>query len=254
MANARKAPGMGIALIVIGIACIVYGVMVMMIGSGTWFFAFWYALGALVLAAAWFCISGRWEALPAIARHVVEGVVVLLLVGFAATQVLIMQDFNDEGEPDLDYIVVLGAQVHEWGPSVVLQHRLDAAYDYLQQNERTVCIVSGGQGFNEYAAEADVMAAYLADRGIDPSRIIIENRAGNTQENIAFSMQFFDPAQDRVGIVTNNFHLFRGMRIARKAGIVNVCGIAADSNPLYLPNNMVRESLGLAKDFLEGNI
>ena len=57
-----------------------------------------------------------------------------------------------------------------------------------------------------------------------------------------------------MGIVTNNFHLFRGMRIARKAGIVNVCGIAADSNPLYLPNNMVRESLGLAKDFLAGNI
>ena len=254
MDKARKAPRMGIALIVIGIACIAYGVMVMMLGSGTWFFAFWYALGIVVLAAAWVFISGTWDGFPAIARHVIEGVLVVLFVGFAATQVLIMQDFNDEGEPDLDYIVVLGAQVYEWGPSVVLQHRLDAAYDYLQQNERTVCIVSGGQGFNEYTAEANVMAAYLINRGIDPSRIIIEDQAGNTEQNIEFSMQFIDPEHDRVGIVTNNFHMFRGVRIACKAGIVNVCGIAAESNPLYLPNNMVRESLGVAKDFLAGNL
>ena len=69
-----------------------------------------------------------------------------------------------------------------------------------------------------------------------------------------FSMQFIDPEHDRVGIVTNKFHMFRGVRIACKAGIVNVCGIAAESNPLYLPNNMVRESLGVAKDFLAGNL
>ena len=254
MAEVRKAPRMGIALIVIGIACLVYGITVMMLGSGTRFFAFWYVLGAVLLAAAWFVISGGWDALPSFARHVVEGVLVLMLVGFAATQVCIMQDFNDEGKPDLDYIIVLGAQVYEWGPSVVLQHRLDAAYDYLQENERTVCIVSGGQGFNEHTAEASVMASYLIDRGIDPSRIIIEAQSKNTEQNIAFCMQLIDPARDRVGIVTNNFHMFRGVRIARKAGIANVCGIAATSNPWYLPNNMVRESLGIAKGFLTGSL
>ena len=78
---------MGIALIVIGFICILYGIAGMMVGSGTWFFAFWYVLGAAVLAAAWVVISGTWDALPAIARHVVEGVLVLMLVGFLATQV-----------------------------------------------------------------------------------------------------------------------------------------------------------------------
>ena len=254
MAKERKVPRMGIALIIIGIAFVLYGITVMMLGSGTWFFAFWYALGAVVLAAAWFVVSGRWDALPSIARHVTEGVLVLLFVGFTATQVCIMQEFNGEGEPDLDYVIVLGAQVYEWGPSVVLQHRLDAAYDYLQENEQTMCIVSGGQGFNEYTAEADVMASYLIDRGIDPSRIIVEDQSKNTEQNIAFCMQLIDPARDRVGIVTNNFHMSRGIRIARKAGIANVCGIAATSNPWYLPNNMVRESLGIAKGFLTGSL
>ena len=245
---------MGIALIVIGIICILYGIAIMMVGSGTWFFAFWYVLGAVVLFAAWIVMSGRWDALPAIARHVVEAVLALMLVGFAATQVLILQDFGDEGEPDLDYIVVLGAQVYEWGPSVVLQYRLDTACDYLQENPQTMCIVSGGQGFNEYTAEANVMADYLIGRGIDPSRIILEDRAENTGQNIAYSMAFFDPENDSVGIVTNNFHVYRGVRIAKKAGIAHVCGIAAGSSAPYLPNNMVRESLGIAKDFLEGNL
>ena len=245
---------MGIALVVIGIACILYGVLVMLVGSGTWFFAFWYGLGALMLIAAWVVLTGRWDAFSSAAKHVVEGVVAAMLVGFAITQVAILQDFGDKGEPNLDYIVVLGAQVYERGPSVVLQYRLDAAYDYLVANERTKCIVSGGQGRNEHTAEANVMADYLIGRGIDAARVIREDASKNTDQNIANSMAFFNPAVDRVGIVTNNFHLFRALALARKAGIANVSGIAAGSSPLYLPNNMVRESLGLAKDFIAGNL
>lgn len=245
---------MGIALVVIGIACILYGVLVMLVGSGTWFFAFWYGLGALMLIAAWVVLTDRWDALSSTAKHVVEGTVAVMLVGFAITQVAILQNFGDKGEPNLDYIVVLGAQVYERGPSVVLQYRLDAAYDYLVANERTKCIVSGGQGRNEHTAEANVMADYLIGRGIDSARVIREDASKNTDQNIANSMTFFNPEGDKVGIVTNNFHLFRALALARKAGIAKVSGIAAGSSPLYLPNNMVRESLGLAKDFIVGNL
>ena len=59
---------------------------------------------------------------------------------------------------------------------------------------------------------------------------------------------------DRVAIVTNDYHLFRGMAIARKQGIAHVSGIAAGATPWYLPNNMARESFGLAKDFVFGNL
>lgn len=245
---------MGVALIVIGIACILYGIAVMLAGSGTWFFAVWYAVGAIVLTAAWFIVSGRWDALPVIARHIAEGVLVAMLAGFAATLVAIAQDFDDEGEPGLDYLIVLGAQIRDDGPSAVLQYRLDAACDYLRANENTKCIVTGGQGFNEHAAEANVMADYLIGRGIDPARIIREDRAENTEQNIGYSMVFLDPKKDSVGIVTNNFHVFRSVRIARKAGMENVCGIAAESDLPYLPNNMVRESLGVAKDLLAGHL
>ena len=80
-----------------------------------------------------------------------------------------------------------------------------------------------------------------------------EPESTNTKENIGNSLQFID-ANDRIGIVTNNYHVFRGVGVARKAGLKNVCGISADSAPRYLPNNMLREFFGVVKYFLVGDI
>ena len=245
---------MPIALLICGIASILYGVCIMMIRSGTWFFAFWYALGAVLLCAAWAVHTGWWAALPAAVRRVSYAVMGILLAGFLATQACVFKDFNDQADDGLDYLIVLGAQVREDGPSTVLQYRLDAAYDYLVRNDDTTCIVSGGQGLNEHTAEANVMASYLIDRGIDPSRIILEDQSLDTSQNIKFSSRLFDPETESVAIVTNNFHVFRGVALARKAGYAHVTGLSAYSNPLYLPNNLTRESLGIAKDFISGNL
>ena len=245
---------MTVALVATGIACALYGACVMMVGSGTWFFAFWYVLAALLIGSGWAVHAGVWEAVPVLGRRVIAGALALVLVGFGATQALVFKEFHDRGEPDLDFIVVLGAQVYEWGPSSVLKHRLDTAYDYLAQNERTVCIVSGGKGSNEHAAEARVMADYLIARGISAERLRIEDASQNTAQNIAFSSRLIDPAYDSVGIVTNNFHEFRALAIARKAGLSHPTGIAAPCDPFFLPNNLARESLSIAKDFLIGNL
>ena len=226
----------------------------MAIWSGTWFFTFWYVLGAVLLGAAWALYSGAWQAIPAVLRHAAGIVAGVALVGFLVTQGLILKDFNDQGEDGLDYLIVLGAQVFEDRPSVVLACRLDTARDYLERNEGTRVIVSGGQGSNEPATEASVMASYLARNGIDPDRIIIEDRSRTTAENIANSSQLVDTERDSVGIVTNNFHLYRGLRIAQKGGFAHACGIAAPSAPFYLVNNMVRESFAIVKGFLAGNL
>ena len=64
---------------------------------------------------------------------------------------------NTEGKPGLDYIIVLGAQIYERGPSAVLRFRLDKAVEYLNENPQTKCIVSGGKGSNEPCSEAEGM-------------------------------------------------------------------------------------------------
>ena len=248
---------MAIILAIAGIACAGYGVAVLMVNSGTPFFAVWFGLAALFLLAAWAVHAGWWAAAPAAVRRAVLAVVGVAAVWLIATQALALSAFGAHGDDagdDLDFVIVLGAQVRETGPSAVLQYRLDTAAEYLAAHPGTRCIVSGGQGPNESEPEAHAMARYLESCGIDGERIIVEDRALNTDQNIRNSMAYLDAERDRVGIVTNDFHVFRGVALARKRGIANAVGIAAPSNPFYLPNNLLRESFGITKDFLAGNL
>ena len=67
-------------------------------------------------------------------------------------------------------------------------------------------------------------------------------------------MELLDKDNDSVGIVTNNFHVFRGVHLARHMGIKDVCGISAPSNIYFQLNNMVREFFGIMKDLVCGNL
>ena len=90
--------------------------------------------------------------------------------------------------------------------------------------------------------------------GIEKERIFREDKSKNTFQNLTFSAEFLDKETDSVGVVSNNFHVFRAVKIAEKAGYQNVCGIAAKGEPFLQINNMVREFLGVMKDFLVGNM
>jgi uncharacterized SAM-binding protein YcdF (DUF218 family) len=234
---------------VLAILCFIYGILVYAVGSGTGFFLVWIGLAALFAIFSAAAKRGLWACIPGglrIAFLVLAGVV---LVVFVVIEGCILSGFREEGEEDLDYILVLGAQVYENGPSAALGFRLDKAIEYLEENPETICIVSGGQGYNEPFAEAVGMAAYLEENGISEERIILEAESANTAENIANSMAFLD-AGDSVGIVTNNFHMFRALQTARREGLEHVCGITADTTKLYLPNNMLREFFGVVKFYL----
>ncbi|MBQ9320812.1 MAG: YdcF family protein [Eubacterium sp.] len=239
---------------VLAVICVVYGIIVLQTNSGTLFFVVWFLLGAMLLLAAYLTGINFWVRIPAAIRIAALLGCGMLFILFIVVESMVVGAFTKKGEPGLDALIVLGAQVRECGPSVVLKYRLDAAALYLEENEETRCIVSGGQGPNEPYPEAEGMKNYLVQCGIDPDRIIEESASVNTAQNFEFSKKLIDPEKDRIGIVTNTFHLFRALGIAEKAGIKNVCGIAAGSNPLFLPNNMLREFFAVCKDFVKGNM
>ncbi len=239
---------------ILAVLCILYGILVFMAGSGTGFFIVWIALGILCAAFAVFSGRGRWKKLPKALRTVLIVILVFLLGLFVFVEALILTGFKETAKKDLDVIIVLGAQVYESGPSAVLQYRLDKAYEYLDENPGTVCIVTGGKGPNEPFSEAEGMHRYLVSRGISESRILPEDQADNTKENISFSMQLFDAENESAGIISNNFHMYRALRLAKKAGLTGVCGIPAPSTPLYLPNNMLREFFGVVLSYIAGYI
>ncbi len=243
-----------VLFLVIAIVSLLYGIAIYSIHSGSKFFTVWFGLSGLsVLLAALtgFGLIGKIPTFVRIAALVVIGLCFLLLL---YTQIRILTHFNDKAPSDLDYIVVLGAQMRPSGPSLVLQFRLDTAAEYLKNNPGTVCIVSGGMGPNETEPEAFGMRDYLISKGIDPSRILTESGSGNTIQNILYSKELMDEENSSVGIVTNNFHVYRGTALARKQGFSNVYGIPAPSSPAYLPNNMLREFVGILKDTLQGNM
>ena len=165
------------------------------------------------------------------------------------------------GPDNLDYLIVLGAQVYKNGPSPVLKFRLDKAYEYLSANPETRCIVTGGQGSNEPFTEASCMADYLVKRGIDSGRIILEDKSTTTAQNLTNSMKLISTdtinhaldsnTTNTIGILTNDFHMFRAMQIARAQKIPNTYGISCGSTKVYLPNNMFREYFAEIKFLLK---
>lgn len=98
------------------------------------------------------------------------------------------------------------------------------------------------------------MTKYLLEKGIEVNRILLEDESRNTVQNIQYSKALMEESYNGVGIVTNSFHVFRAVQIAKAQGLKGVYGIAADSNVLYLPNNVLRECCGILKDWLMNHI
>lgn len=199
--------------------------------------------------------KGIWAAhFPRWFRRIFVTLVCLGGVLFIFVEGCIISGFSQKGPAGLDYLVVLGAQVKANGPSKALQYRLDEAIRYLEENPDTQVIVSGGQGADEHISEAQGMYDYLTEKGIAPKRIYMEVQSKNTFQNLTFSAEYLDKEKDSVGVVSNNFHVFRAARIAKRAGYKDVYGIAAKGEPFLQYNNMMREFFGVMKDFLSGNM
>ena len=152
-----------------------------------------------------------------------------------------------------DYIIVLGCQIRGDHITRSLKNRLDVAVSYAIDNPDTIIIVSGGRGKGENTTEAFAMYNYLVSKGIDGSRIIQEDKSTDTSENMKYSVQYIENKDSQVGIATNNFHIARSRLLARHAGLNNTCGMPAESDHVLFINYMVREALGIVKDFVFGN-
>lgn len=225
---------------------IFYGILVFKAHAGTSFFLILLGMGVVSAAIATVLALGLWERLPVLIRRIGLSVLVAGSILFVALEAVIISGFFEKEEKGLDYLIVLGAQVYESGPSTVLRYRLDRAADYLKENPQTKCIVSGGQGDNEPCPEAVGMAEYLQKQGIAKERILLETESETTQQNIKNSREMMEPGAS-VGIVTNDFHMYRALRIAGKQGITDACGIVAASTRLYLPSNLFREFFAMIK-------
>lgn len=178
---------------------------------------------------------------------------ILLIIGviyFGRIHYKISQYVNVVPPKDADYLIILGAKVNGENPSLSLKYRIDAAAMYAKENENTILIASGGQGPGEDITEAEAIKRVLVEKGISESRIYLEDRSTSTYENIKFSKEFI-PEDAKLGIVvTNDYHLYRSIQIARDADL-KVEGLPAKTPQITLLKAYSREYLSVTKYYLE---
>lgn len=185
---------------------------------------------------------------------------ILLIVGFlvvCVTGAFVGSATSGDRKDDLAYIVVLGAKVNGTAPSRTLRERIDAAAAYLHENPNTIAVVSGGQGSDEGISEAQCIYNGLVQRGVASERIWLEDRATSTWENLNFSLELIqDKAGSRpeeIGLVTSDFHLYRGKLFAKKCGIQAYGIPGRTENRLYFFNYYLREIAGIWHYIILGN-
>ncbi|MCH1626986.1 YdcF family protein [Ferdinandcohnia quinoae] len=149
-----------------------------------------------------------------------------------------------------DYLIILGAKVNGNIPSLSLSYRINTAAEYLLNNPNTIAIASGGMGPGETITEAEAIQNGLIAKGIDESRIFLEDRSTSTYENVSFSKSFIPNDAQQGIIVTNDYHVYRAVQIAGDADL-HVAGLAADTPKVTIVKAYIREYLAVTKYYLQ---
>jgi uncharacterized SAM-binding protein YcdF (DUF218 family) len=181
------------------------------------------------------------------------GLIGIGIITFICIEGAIIGHSKQKADAGINYIIILGAQVRGTEITKNLIKRLNAAISYLKDNPETITIVSGGKGDSETLTEAEAMKQYLLQHNIKESHIIKEDRSRNTFENVLYSKSLLKSG-GTVAIVTNGFHIYRSICIAKKQGLNQAQGLAAPTDRILAVNYYFREAVGVLKDKLLGNL
>lgn len=149
---------------------------------------------------------------------------------------------------DFDCIIVLGAGVRNGSPSPMLQDRIDCGVALYMDGIAPKIIMSGDHGRKDYD-EVNVMKAEAIEAGVPSEDVFMDHAGFSTYETVYRAKEIF--GAKKVLIVTQKYHLFRALYIARELG-VEAYGACADvrsyRGAVY---REVREVLARNKDFVK---
>lgn len=149
---------------------------------------------------------------------------------------------------DYDAILVLGAGLRNGKPSPVLKDRLDTAYEVYESGASNKIIVSGDHGTKTYD-EVNVMKDYLTNKGVPSEDIFMDHAGFSTYDSLYRAKNVF--LSEKIVIVTQEFHLYRSLYIAKKLNL-DSAGVSATlrhySGEIKFE---LREILARVKDFVK---
>lgn len=197
--------------------------------------------------------TGQPSPLPRGFLRVMHGLIAIGLVILLAVEGIILKGALEPTPPGLDCIIVLGAKVNGTSPSGALRNRIEVAAEYALANPNTLVIASGGQGEDEGISEAECIRRGLVERGVPEARIRLESLSTSTRENLQFSLELLEnPDELSIGIVTNNFHVFRALKIARSLHNGETYAVPVATSLFSLPHYLLREFFATCVGFVTG--
>ncbi|HOM01488.1 MAG TPA: YdcF family protein [Acetivibrio sp.] len=246
-----------VLMLILGILGILDFLMLMAIGTVINFgILFPFVVGIVLTFVASVRLLGKGDILRiknTVLRRLFFGALIAFFGSFVLVLGLIFASSDTDKNVEVDYLVILGAGLKGDRITPTFQYRLDKGIEYLKANPDLKVVVTGGQGPGEDLTEAEAMKRYLANHGIDEERIIMEDRATSTSENMKYTAevlkQLTGRSDYRIMIVTNDFHMFRSKILARHNGFTPY-GITAPTNPVVLVNSYIREYFAVVKSII----
>src|SRR4030088_1585813 len=205
------------------------------------FFILSKTLGAMLLPTNFLICAGVVGAILALTRFaslgrklVIASVLLLVVCGLSPLGSLLLYPLEqrfppwDSARGAPDGIIVLGASIEAdlsaaHGTPVVRSapDRIITAAALAHRYPNARIVFSGGSAnlVSNDAREADFAGAIFESLGISQSRLIMERRSRNTQENAEFSKALVAPKTgEHWLLVTSAFHMPRSVGLFRKAG------------------------------------
>lgn len=163
-----------------------------------------------------------------------------IVIGTAAPRILSPEDAAQL--QDVDCILVLGCLVD----SDMLHDRLRQGVELYHLGAAPKLLMTGDHGRDGYD-EVDAMKTYAVGDGVPSEDVFMDHAGFSTYESMYRAKEVF--AAKKVIIVTQEYHLYRAVYIARMLGL-EAYGVTSDYN-WYLDQfrRDVREVLARVKDF-----
>ena len=181
---------------------------------------------------------------------VILGLCLLFGIDFyvrSSTKDRIISPENASSVSDADCILVLGAGIRADGsPSPMLQDRLNTGIELYQNNAAPKLLMSGDHGRKKYN-EVQTMKDIALDQGVPSEDVFMDHAGFSTYDSLYRARDVFQAR--KVIIVTQKYHLYRALYIARSLGL-DAWGVSADTRRYRGQSQRdFREILARDKDF-----
>lgn len=145
--------------------------------------------------------------------------------------------------------ILLGAAM--WGdqPSPGLEERLQLSLKDYRDGKFQVFILTGGLDRPEYRyTEAEGMAIYLEAHGVPRDKILLENKATSTYENLKFSKEIMEEHGLKTALImTHTYHGNRALEISQMLGYSDPKLSLTETKVLKPTQKTAREILAYTK-------